>query len=935
MGNNQLPGTIPLSLFNVSSLQTIILTDNDLSGELPADLCHYLPELEGLFLSLNQFEGPILSSIGSCSKLLLLDLSFNRFIGQIPMEIGNLTNLQVIRITSNSLTGAIPHEMGKLVNLKQLYLWRNGLTGPIPNDIWNSSSLSLVNLGENNFTGAIPEELGRLRNLKTLSIEVNKLTGSIPESIFNSSKLQILSLASNQLSGNLPPNLGLSAPNLKQIYLGINQFSGVIPNSISNASNLIFLELSLNQFSGPIPSSLGDLRLLQHLNLYWNYLTGDPSSQELKFLGSLTNCRYLTRLWIAENLLNGILPSSIGNLSMSLQSFFIYGSGIKGQIPPGIGNLTRLESLYIYNNDLTGSLPGTLKELRNLQALSADNNRLQGSIPNWICVLRALSFLTLDENEFSGPLPSCLANISFLRQFHVSSNRLVSNIPSNIFSLPNLLELGLSNNSFSGNLSPDIGNLKAATDIDMSYNKLSGELPSTIGGLTNLIELTLSNNKFQGTIPESLGNMLSLEDLDLSENELSGAIPKSLEALIYLKSFNVSFNHLRGDIPSKGPFLNFSNASFIGNEALCGSSILQLQYPPCTTSSLPWKKKHNHLIILYILLPIGVVLFIIFLVMLRTWSSQRSKNKIDQQGSLPSPLKPLERISYDNLFCATEGFSHSNLIGVGGYSSVYKGLHRDGTIIAVKVFDLKVEGGFRSFDTECEVLKSIQHRNIVGVLTSCSRPDFRALVLEYMPNGSLDKWLYSHNYFLDMLKRLDIMIDVACALEYLHYGFISPLAHCDLKPSNVLLDQDMVGHISDFGISKLLSVDDSIAQTRTLATIGYIAPEYGREGLVSIKCDVYSYGIMLMETFTRTRPTDERFDEEEGLSLKKWVKDSSVEEIIDSNLVRMGEKNINGNLECVSAIMDLALACSAESPGERVDIKVVLTNLRKIRHFIG
>ncbi|XP_047313396.1 probable LRR receptor-like serine/threonine-protein kinase At3g47570 [Impatiens glandulifera] len=206
--------------------------------------------------------------------------------------------------------------------------------------------------------------------------------------------------------------------------------------------------------------------------------------------------------------------------------------------------------------------------------------------------------------------------------------------------------------------------------------------------------------------------------------------------------------------------------------------------------------------------------------MLRT----RSKKMIDQQGGLPSPLKPLERISYDNLFRATEGFSHSNLIGVGGYSSVYKGLHRDGTTIAVKVFDLKVEGGFKSFDTECEVLKSIQYRNIAGVLTSCSRPDFKALVMEYMPNGSLDKWLYSHNYFLDLLKRLDIMIDVACALEYLHYGFISPLVHCDLKPGNVLLHQDMVGHLSDFGISKLLSVDDSIAQTRTLATIGYIAP---------------------------------------------------------------------------------------------------------------
>ncbi|KAF3668716.1 putative LRR receptor-like serine/threonine-protein kinase MRH1-like [Capsicum annuum] len=162
------------------------------------------------------------------------------------------------------------------------------------------------------------------------------------------------------------------------------------------------------------------------------------------------------------------------------------------------------------------------------------------------------------------------------------------------------------------------------------------------------------------------------------------------------------------------------------------------------------------------------------------------------------------------------------------------------------------------------------HRNLVKVITSCSNLDFKALVLEYMPNGSLEKYLFSHNYFLDISQRLSIVIDVACALEYLHHGCSSPVIHCDLKPSNVLLDEYMVAHLCEFGISKLLGEDESDLYNKTLATLGYIAPEYGRDGLVSTKCDVYSYGIIFLETFTRRKPNEFEGD----LSLKQWLVDS-------------------------------------------------------------
>ncbi|KAJ7947105.1 GPCR kinase [Quillaja saponaria] len=200
-----------------------------------------------------------------------------------------------------------------------------------------------------------------------------------------------------------------------------------------------------------------------------------------------------------------------------------------------------------------------------------------------------------------------------------------------------------------------------------------------------------------------------------------------------------------------------------------------------------------------------------------------------------------------------------------------------------------------------------------------------------MPNGSLEKWLYSYNYCLSILERLNIMIDVA-ALDYLHNGNPTPIVHCDLKLGNVLLDEDMVAHVTDFGMAKLLGGGDFITQTITLATIGYMAPEYGLEGNVSRRGDVYSYGILLLETFTRKKPYDEIFQGE--LSLKTWLKVScphSIINVVYNNLVREEEENLDTKKDCLLSIIELALECSASSPKERSDIKDVLVTLNKIK----
>ncbi|CAL5206327.1 unnamed protein product [Lathyrus oleraceus] len=905
------------------------LQGNSLHGTLSPHIGN-LSRLRNINLENNSFIEKIPRELGRLVRLHQLSLSNNMFSGDIPESLSNCSNLKVLRLLNNNLTGKIPTEIAFLRKLLVVNIGKNHLTGEVPSFIGNLSSLISLGLAFNNLERDVPQEICLLRNLRTIEVVANKLSGMFPPCFYNMSSLESISATQNHFRGSLPSNMFQTLPNLQVFKIGVNRFSGTIPTSIANASNLTSFDIGANHFVGQVPS-LGKLRDLHLLNLEFNIL-GDNSSNNLDFLKTLTNCSKLQALSIAANNLGGFLPNSIGNLSYNLSELYLGGNEISGKVPKELGNLVNLILLSLGHNHFEGTIPTSFGQFKNMQLLDLRENKLSGEIPFFIGNLSQLSDLWMEENMLEGNIPLSIGKCQKLQFLNLSQNNLRGTIPLELFRISSLTKgLDLSRNSLSGSLPDEVGFLKNIGKLDVSENRLSGDIPITICECVSLEYLRLQGNSFRGTLPSKLSSLKSLKYLDLSRNQLSGSIPIDLQNIPLLEYLNVSFNKLEGEVPIKGVFQNASRLGVTGNNKLCGG-ISELHLSPCHV---------NRIAVI-----ISVIVFLLILLFALTMYMMRKRNR---KPSFDTPtIHQLDKVSYQELHQGTDGFSERNLIGSGSFGSVYKGnLASQGKVVAIKVLNLKKKGAHKSFIAECNALKNIRHRNLVKILTCCSSTDYRgeefkALVFDYMKNGSLEDWLHhpttansEHPRMLSLVQRLNIMIDIGYALHYLHRECEQLVLHCDIKPSNILLDEDMVAHVSDFGITKLVSTIDnaSYKETSTVrikGTIGYAPPEYGMSSEVSSCGDMYSFGILVLEMITGRRPTDEMF--EDGLNLHTFVENSfhgSIMQILDPNLVPRDEE---ATVEkCLVSVLRIGLVCSMESPKDRMNIVDVTKELDIIK----
>ncbi|KAG0531752.1 hypothetical protein BDA96_04G049200 [Sorghum bicolor] len=900
-GLHELPSSTPRRPLQVLNISTNLFT-----GEFPSTTWEVMTSLVALNASNNSFTGQIPSHLCSSSPALaVIALCYNQLSGLIPPELGNCSMLKVLKAGHNALSGSLPDELFNATSLEYLSFPNNGLHGILDSEhIINLRNLAHLDLGGNRLNGNIPDSIGQLKRLEELHLNNNNMSGELPSTLSNCTNLITIDLKVNNFGGELQKVNFFSLPNLKTLDLLYNNFTGTIPESIYSCSKLNALRLSSNNLHGQLSPRIANLRHLVFLSLVSNNFTNITNTLQI-----LKNCRNLTSLLI--------------------------GSNFKGEDMPEdetIDGFQNLQVLSMSNCSLSGKIPLWLSKLKNLQVLLLHTNQLSGPIPAWIKSLKSLFHLDISSNKFTGDIPTALMEMPML-----TTEKTATHLDPRVFELP-----VYKNPSLQYRITSALPKL-----LKLGYNNFTGVIPQEIGQLKSLAVLNFSSNGLSGEIPLELCNLTNLQVLDLSNNHLSGTIPSALNNLHFLSTLNISYNNLEGPIPNGGQFSTFSNSSFEGNPKLCGPILLH----SCSSAVAPTAstEQHSRKAIFGIAFGVffGVVLILLLVYLTASFKGKSLINKSktynnedveatshmsDSEQSLvivPRGEGKENKLKFADIVRATNNFHQGNIIGCGGYGLVYKAILPDGTKLAIKKLNGEMWTMEREFKAEVEALSMAQHENLVPLWGYCIQGDSRLLIYSYMENGSLDDWLHNiddgASTFLNWPMRLKIAQGASRGLSYIHDVCKPHIVHRDIKSSNILLDKEFKAYVADFGLSRLVHANNTHVTTELVGTLGYIPPEYGQGWVATLRGDMYSFGVVLLELLTGRRPVT-------GLSLSKelvkWVKEMKSEgkqiEILDPHLRGIGHD------EQMLKVLEIACKCVDHNACMRPTILEVVSCLDSI-----
>ncbi|EPS70426.1 hypothetical protein M569_04331 [Genlisea aurea] len=774
------------------------------------------------------------------------------------------------------------------------------------------------------------------------------LKGTLPRNLNKLSMLENLGLQQNQFNGSLPSFSGLSL--LRFAYLDSNNFDTIPSDFFSGLSSVEVLALDYNPLNAStggwsLPSDLEGSTQLKNLSLIGCNLIGPLPG----FLGKIPS---LEVLLLSYNGLGGGIPESFSGSLLTMLWLNDQTEGLTGSIDV-VATMVSLTYLWLHGNHFSGRIPGNIGDLVSLQDLDLNRNNLVGFIPPGLANM-TLKHLDLNNNGFMGPLPDFkAANATYKsNQFCLPDDPGVPCAPD-VMSLldfldgvgfPNRLVQSWYGNSPCGGSWLGIGcDSKGNVDvIDLPSFNLSGTLSSSISNLASVSRINLRSNNLSGSVPEKWTSLKSLTVLDLSGNNLSPPLPGFRSDVKVILDGNSLFDskssyHGGAARPSLSPNGTASSTNPDGGRVskrlvvivapVASFAFLVCFVVPLSLYIRTKRKKRRQLA------PSSLVVHPMESGVKITVADPTSRSGVSSpaSGSIRSGSHShaVESgglvISVQVLRKVTNDFAPENELGRGGFGVVYKGELDDGTKIAVKRMEAGgaiCSKGLEEFRSEIAVLSKVRHRHLVSLLGYSVEGNERILVYEYMAEGALSTHLFHWRKLgiepLTWKRRLNIALDVARGIEYLHTLAHRCFIHRDLKSSNILLGDDFHAKVSDFGLVKLAPDGDGSVVTRLAGTFGYLAPEYAVTGKITTKADVFSFGVVLLELLTGMSALDECRPEESQYLVAWFWKMKANRDSLTSAVDPVLEDAADD--ESIAAVAELASHCTAREPGQRPDI---------------